>query len=516
VGHEHKRIFLFVVPLFVALLGCATDPDLSLTGTVKQALVGPGDCFDAMDYGASAWLPGVAAPPNSREAIQTAADAAASAGGRLCKLPAGRFYVDRAPAGSYNRFAAISFHSPELVLEGQGRETEIIAFGDAGASAFYLVSFDPGCENCGIANVKVSTRGLFNTDAGEQTYAIVVGSSVCDTSPCTKKVRNTLIDHVAIDHPIVPGERMGDAIHVFGNTPASAAENTRILNVDFLSAGRAAVGIQRNAVATEIAHSYFQLADIGGTAIDDEATGGEWVTGLSVHHNFMWGMIAGHDAFAISGTSLIDGSIDHNVIVGTAAINCYRCVRTSIDHNILDSTVEAPNATTANIELANICETCSVDHNQTRRRGAAGQCIKAQPHSGGYPGPLTIDHNICINETDGAAVMVGGANDLTIDANTLIGNGGPNSMGVYVFAVGRTVEQTAVTNNRIRGMAYAAVRMTSVPVTGGGYSFLGSLVALNTSRASGPFRCDNPTALTPGGIVAGLNNWSAAAVCVVP
>jgi hypothetical protein len=505
---------------------CARDPevlagpqvacdDSHMTGTTTSALRGEG-CFDPVDYGAVPWttepLPDA---PDSRPGIQAAIDdACASGGGRVC-LRDGRWRISRAPAGSYNRFAGISWHCSGVHLTGNGPDTVIAMAGDAGAATFFGIALDPGASDSVIRDLTIDSTELFNTDLGEQTHAIVVGTNVCAGATCEMPIANTTIQRVGFRHDGQPGERWGDCIRVAGNTPATQAFNTKLLDLDFTMCGRSGVAIQRNANALTISRSFFAADLIGGTPVDGEATGGEWDDGLIVSHNQIWKFLPGGDTYMISLTSQRHFSIDHNLLRGVllGGRGCISAVRISdgtIDHN--ECSANDAVETTSMIDLANLADNVVVSGNVLRRSGGAGQCIKSQPHSGIGATGLSIKGNTCINDTDGAAIMLAAVKDTTVSGNILRGNGGPSSMGIYVFPTDAHVENLGVNDNRVRGMAHSAIRLGATD----GFGFTATTVALNTSAASGPFRCENPQLIPPGGIVAGLNNWSTPATCAPP
>src|SRR5438067_2928902 len=70
---------------------------------------GPGGCYDPAQYGA---IPDDGL--DDRPAAQKAIDAAAAAGGGRVCFGAGHWTLTRAPAGSYNPYAALSIHAPDI------------------------------------------------------------------------------------------------------------------------------------------------------------------------------------------------------------------------------------------------------------------------------------------------------------------------------------------------------------------------------------------------------------------
>src|SRR5690349_14982187 len=133
--------------------------------TTLAAGSGAGGCFDPKDFGAI---------PNDglsdRVAIQNAMDAATSAGGGTVCLSAGHWTLDRAPIGSYDRFAALSTHAPHLDFTGNGPATELDVVGDQGGSDVAAISLDPGASDITIERLTIDMSRTTNTSV--QTHAI--------------------------------------------------------------------------------------------------------------------------------------------------------------------------------------------------------------------------------------------------------------------------------------------------------------------------------------------------------
>lgn len=492
--------------LLVLAAACSVDTGPA-TSIATSAVVG--GCVDPTTFGAQPLVPGLA-PTDSRPAIQQAVDVVdAGGGGRVC-LGEGSWYVTRAPAGSYNRFAAISTHGTNVEISGVSRDqTRLVAFGDAGASAFFVISVDPGATNTTIRDLTIDTTGLVNTDAGEQTHAIAIGTSVCAGALCQQPIANTTVQRVAFLHDGPPGERWGDCIRVAGNAPEIAAVNTKLLDLDLLLCGRSGVAMQRNANYLQVSRSYFAGDAIGGGMVDGEATGGQGSRGLVVSGNMFVRFAPGGDNFAVAMTSQDDFAVHDNVFIGRGA-TCVRCANGSIHHNVFSTTDVV--ATLGVIDLANKQDRISVDHNKIIRRGGAGPCIKVVPHAGVFPGPVSVDANHCTNETEGAAILLDSVQDASVHANNLVGNGTAASTGVYVQG-SRPIENLVIAGNRIRGMTFGGVRLVSSASS----TYAAATVYGNVSRSSGPgLRCDNPQFLPAGGVVVGLNNWSTPATCTPP
>lgn len=507
-----------------ALVACIPPADKASKSSVASGLTGiPGarGCFDPVDYGAAPILAGIAPIDSidSRPGIQRAIDEASFAGrGRVC-IGDGDWFVTRAPVGSYNRFAALSTHGTGVELAGTGQGTaRIVAAGDAGAFAYYIISLDPGARDISIHDLAIDTTGLTNTDAGEQTHAIAIGTSVCSGATCSLPVANVSVQRVAFKHAGPPGARWGDCVRVAGNTPATRAQNIRLVDLDLNKCGRSGIALQRNADAVTVANSHFDWDEIGGTPFDGEATGGEWDEGLVVSNNQIWRRhVSGPplgvgDTYAIALTSQRGFTVTGNVVRGgRGCVTAVRILDGTISNNTCAS--DDATATAALVDVANLTENVAVTGNTLRRSGGAGHCIRSQARNGFGANGLTITGNTCVNATDGSGVMLLGGGDVVVAGNRLLGNGGSSSTGVYATPLGETFDGLVISGNLARGMAFSAVRLAAT----GGRGFVGARVDGNVSRLSGPLRCDNGALNTPAGsVIIGANSWSAAPVCVVP
>src|SRR5215831_1098102 len=150
--------------LFSVFVAC-----LLMVGTAAAAGTGPGGCYDPAQYGAI---------PNDglddRPAAQKAIDAAAAAGGGRVCFGAGHWTLTRAPVGSYNRFAALSIHTPNMEIQGAGPGTVLEVVGNQGAGTLWVIAVDPGARNIAIRDLTIDTAHTVNTV--EQFHAIEIGS----------------------------------------------------------------------------------------------------------------------------------------------------------------------------------------------------------------------------------------------------------------------------------------------------------------------------------------------------
>lgn len=450
--------------------------------------------FYPEDYGAT---PGFG---DSRPGIQAAIDACVADGGGVVFLSAGDWHLTRSPPGTYNHFASLHWHGAGVRLIGAGEsETRLVLSGDAGASTFNCIQLDPPASDALLQGFTIDTTGLFNTDAGEQTHAIAIGSGNY-TPANAAPVRNVVVQDVRFLHGNDSG-RWGDAVRVAGNTEATAAVNVRLTNLTFNHVGRSAVMMQRNVRGLTIANCYFDADNIGGTPIDGEATGGEWDSGLVVSGCQFVRAVPGTDNYLISLTNQSDFAIVGNILQGRG-ISLVRSKRGTISGNIIDAECQAA---VAAIDVANVAQDLVISNNTIRRHGAVGPAIKVVPHAGVFAQGLVVSGNSIANESGGTGILFIGVNDAVISGNR-IDCVGANSVGFYADAGLRQVENLAISGCTFRGCTYAPILLASTTL----HSFAGTTVTGCTSRASGPgVRCVNAQYVPAGGIVTSGNNWSA-------
>lgn len=413
-------------------------------------------------------------------------------GGRL-EIPPGRHRVERQPPGTYNRFAAVSTHGKNIEIVGAGVDsTTIYADGDAGKSTYNILQFDPGAENITVRDLSIDTLGMFNTE--EQTHAIQIGSGVYPPGH-EAPVSNIRIERVRIHHGGIDGERKGDAIRVGGNTPASRVVNWKCIDVDIMSAGRSGFAMQRNSDFGLISHCYVDGDNIRHSMIDDEATGGQGSQGLRiVNCTLIRKNMAQSDNFAISLTSRSHFQVIGNTIIGKGI----SLVRGNRGH-IVGNTIEGYDMNESSvIDIANEVRNVVIEGNVIFRAGPKhGQVIKIQPRNLHYCDGVTIQGNQLVSDTDGAVVWMQAVNDAIVQGNLICAPGAPASIGVYVEAAQRTVENLNVQGNTFRGCKYAAVRIVPQLKDGVLYNFAGGMIANNTG--SGRVLVDRADLQPPSG-----------------
>ncbi|WP_410672471.1 hypothetical protein [Amycolatopsis sp. cmx-4-68] len=169
---NRRRALLVTTAIAILSLGTAV---VVQAAAVPKAGSGAGGCFDPAAFGA---VPDDGA--DDRAPVQAAIDAASDAGGGTVCLGSGRWRVSRAPAGSYDRFAALSTHGAHVTITGTGPGSVLELVGDQQAAAVAVLSLDPGASDITVQRLRIDTSAATGTD--EQTHAIAIGSGVCTTA----------------------------------------------------------------------------------------------------------------------------------------------------------------------------------------------------------------------------------------------------------------------------------------------------------------------------------------------
>ncbi len=491
----------YLVAVAVAgTLVAATELVVQAAGP-PRAGAGTGGCFDPAGYGA---VPddGV----DDRPAIQAAIDDAVAAGrGTVC-LAAGRWTVTRAPAGSYNRNAALATHGAHLTLTGAGPGTVLELAGDQQVAAVSVISLDPGATDITLERFAIDTSAATDTD--EQTHAIGIGSRVCATSngTCSMPVSDVTVRDVRFTHPKTAGVRKGDCIRILGQTPATQVRRVTVSGVSFTSCARSGIAVQRNVVSLAVLGNHFG-EQIGDTPFDGEPSGGEGDDGLRLIGNSF------ADAPATYSAALT--SYQHAVVSGNTfagrGLSLYRTRDVVVADNTFDVTAVTGGGV---IESGNVADGIRIDNNVIRRHGVPGPVIRVVSQSGGVPGQVSVGGNTIVADGDSTGVYGDGVRDFGVRDNTItFTEQAPNGSGIHIQAINGPVDEVMVTGNSIAGPGYfAAVRLDSRPER-----FRGLTVALNSSR--GAVRSLQCSQSGDGGfpepVVSVGNRWNVAPTCPV-
>jgi hypothetical protein len=494
-----------VVALLVGVLvgGAGLVVHAAATGL---AGTGVGGCYDPVSYGAVA-NDGVV----DRVPIQAAIDDATAAGGGTVCLASGRWTLDRAPAGSYDRFATLSTHSAHLTIAGTGAGTALELVGDQGAGATSVISLDPGASDIVVERLTIDTSAATNTD--EQTHAISIGSGVCTTTngTCSMPVTDVTVRDVRFTHPALPGFRKGDCIRLAGNTPETAVKRATIIGSSFTNCARSGIGVQRNVISLAVLGNHFGER-IGDTPFDGEATGGGWDDGLRLVGNSFADAPA---TFSAALTSYRHATITGNTFAGRGLI-LYRTQDAIVTGNTFD--VTAPSAEGV-VEVGNVASGAKIDGNVVRRHGAAGPAIRITPHSGGIPQQVSVTNNTIMVDGDSTGIYSEAASDIGIRDNGItFADPAPNGSGISLRATVAAMDGLTITGNAIAGPLsatgantyHSAVRLAASP-----YPIQGVTVALNSSRgAIRSLQCEQTVAGNfPAPIVSLGNRWNTAPTC---
>lgn len=446
----------------IALTACqANNPT---TGARSAALTST-SCLDPVSYGAT---------PNDdvsdRTAIQAALDVAGAGpeGGTVC-LDGGRWMLERAPLGSYNRFGALSIRGRHVTLRGAGPETVLAIAGDQGASTTIAVDILPGAAHVRVADLALDLSGTTNTS--EQTHAIAT-SGTCAGEAC-QPIEDVLIERVTFRHPRNTSTRKGDCVRLLGNSEATRLRGVRIVNNDFEQCARSSVTIQRGVYETYIGLNRMAATK---TCVDGEATGGP--SDMDARLTITGNVFRAGCAPSISLTSYTGATITGNTIDG--AITVYRSKQVAISANAIEHTATS-NAGT--IDVANVCDGLSLTGNTITRNGVPGPVLKLEPHSGAVCSGAAITGNTVYQGTAFHAAYLESVSRLAIGTNVITFTvPAPSMSAIYERAVmaAAPVTAVAITGNVITGPATYAVTLQAHPAQ------FGPGVVLTGNTAVGP------------------------------
>lgn len=473
-----------------------------LPGAASLAAPGTRGCYDPADFGA--------VPDDGfddRLPAQQALDAASAGGGRVC-FGAGRWRLSRAPAGSYNRFAALATHGAHVEIQGAGPGTVLEVVGDQGGGTTFVIAVDPGARDITIRDLAIDTSATFNT--GEQFHAIEIGSGVG-----TGTVEDVRIEHVRFEHPdATDGSRKGDCLRLVGATPASLVRRVTVNGGTFTHCARSGIAIQRNVFDLIIQGNQFTQAS--DQDIDSEPSGGatDLNGSVSIIGNVFHDDIAiaqGDFAVTIGG---IGGPMARVVISGNIfegrGINFYRASDVTVSGNTFVATMESGYGV---INSGNVAERFAITGNTIRRLGFSGSAIRMLHQSGKSPGRIIIADNVITQETAGSGIQIESGAHVTISDNDLFWTvPAPNAAGIQFRPVLRSGDGLLISDNRISAQGLrAAVYLGASPETFRAVSVIGNLAR----GAAASLRCDNP-ALFEQPIVHASNNWETTPACAVP
>jgi hypothetical protein len=498
---KRNRRRALLVTTAIAALSLGTAFVVS-AAAVPRAGSGPGGCFDPVAFGA---VPddGV----DDRAPVQAAIDAASAAGGGTVCLGSGRWRVSRAPVGSYDRFAALATHGAHVTISGSGPGSVLELAGDQQAASVAVLSLDPGASDVTVQRLMIDTSAATNTD--EQTHAIAIGSGVCTTAngTCSMPVTDVTVRDVVFAHPATPGARKGDCIRVLGNTPATAVKRVTIAGGSFVSCARSGIGVQRNVFSLAVLGNHFG-EQIGDTAFDGEATGGDWDDGLRLEGNSFADSTVN---FSASLTSYRHATITGNTFAGKG-LSLYRTEDVVVADNTFDVTALSGAGV---VDAQNVATGDKIAGNIIRRHGVAGPGIRITPHSGGIPAQVTVTGNTIALDGNADGIYGDSVHEIGVRDNDITFTGAaPDGSGVTLQGISGPIEDAMITGNTVTGASpyFAAVRLDSRPEP-----FRGVTVALNAARGGArSLQCSQRAAGGfPPSIVSTGNRWTVPPTCPV-
>src|SRR5262245_41968862 len=431
---------------------------VSLAGPAGRGLAAPvpapnaAGCYDPAAFGAQP-VPTV----DSRPGAQAAIDAAVAAGGGRVCFGAGRWRLSRAPAGSYDRFAALSTHGAHVEITGAGPGTVLEIAGDQGAGTLWVIALDPGAQDVTIRDLTIDTSQATNTD--EQTHAIEVGSGLG-----TGFVEDVRIERVRFVHPnTADGSRKGDCLRLVGAAPESAVRRVTVIGSTFTSCARSGIAIQRNVFDLVVQGN--QFTEAGDQDIDSEPTGSGLNGSVTVVGNVFHDDVSvaqGDFAVTLGGirAPMARVTLADNVFDGRG-VGFYRIADATVTGNSFDATMQEGRGV---INIENVAARMVVQGNTVRRRGVTGAPIRVIHHSGGAASQLVIANNVLTNDTPGNGIDMESAQDVTVSGNELRWTvPAPQAVGIRLRSVIAPADGVMIQGNRIVGSLLAAVFLGASP-----------------------------------------------------
>ena len=395
--------------------------------------------------------------PDTRQ-LQAAIDATPS-GGTLC-LPRGHLRVQRAGAGAWNRFAAVSTHHKGLSVIGVPGESFVDLVGDQGLGSTILWSIDGGAENITFDGVTLTSTGAWNTD--EQTH-LWATTGVCSAAlgTCTP-IRNLTIRNSVCIHPR-GATRRGDCIRLLGNDLNTLVFSVLIEN-NKLDGARSGVELQRGLRGVVIRGNVFN----GATAdqhIDGEASG---VTpGLEVRD------------VVITGNTFVSGPAnqgDHDIALTSAdnveiygnrmsrGVALVRSTRVYIHDEVIWLNARGILGV---IDVTNTCTGLHIQNTKLVRSGVSGPMVRLMQRNGNTCDDVRIEDNVMVQQTPSFGVYTESSSSLSVLRNSMIWTvPGVGVTAVYARGVVAPVTGLRVDGNVVIGElpALAALQGSPYPI----------------------------------------------------
>jgi Right handed beta helix region len=415
---------------------------------------------------------------SDRAAFQAALDA-----GGLCIGP-GRWTMERAKPGSYNRFAALSTHGHGVTIAGLGPTTVLELAGDQGGGATSVISVDPGAGDVAIRDLTIDTTAATHTD--EQTHAIATSGNCSAALGTCQPIVGLTITRIAFVHPpAADGGRKGDCIRLLGNTVATAVTGVTITDITGAVCARAFVELQRGLHGVTITGN--RTTFCGDQCIDSEPTGDSTATDDDIKINdnrfdCADGSQGDSDvSLGGAGEPMRQVRMRHNTLC--RGIRTYRVSDVVIEDNTIGG---AMRGTEGVIEIANTCTGLIVAGNAISRSGSPGPMVRAGPGhtAGALCHDVAIRDNTMVQNTAGSGVWFESVSGATIARNTIQWTApAPGAFGFYDRSTVAPVTGLQVKDNTWIGAIGYAVCLSAAP-----YPF-GDDVTITGNTSSAGIEC---------------------------
>ncbi len=375
---------------------------------------------------------------------------------------------DPRPGASY--LASITVPAGRHLI-GAGRSTILRFIGDGLGGDWWGIHV--AGSGVTIEQLRIEFAG-YNTE--EQTHGIEIGKN-----PFGPVVGTTLRDLSFHWQRPAPGVRMGDCVRMLGE-PGYEVRDTLIERVDFETCARTGVGVQRQVFGGIVRDSVFRDC---GADVDFELTGGDAAIGggfVFENNTHLVGPSAqGGYAFNLQSVSalLTDITIRRSRLIGRG-IWAHNAVDVRVEDNEIRQT--HPNLGGGALHFQKNSTLVTITGNLIDRQASAGPgpVISTSSHASGAPGVIVIDRNLIYQATDGNALYMQSADDVTIAENRIERTAG--TIAIHAVDLSGLLHRTI--RARVAGNAFLGGFRVAVNAVGG-YQGLG-VVVVTGNVTSGP------------------------------
>lgn len=363
-------------------------------------------------------------------------------------------------------------------LEGAGLQTYLNFSGDPMGRDWRGIQLG---SNTKIRGMVISGAGLTGL-TGEQTHVMRADGPVSGIE----------IDHITIDHPVVPGTKRGDCIQFVGYPPTETSPDKRIRDVqvhhvNFVRCARSAIQVHSGLHDFSFTENIFS-----GTSdqdLDFEGTG-DIVNGEIADNTFTIPAY-GESALAVSIVASEKIHFHHNRLEGRG-MDIYGCHGCEFDHNSVIQTL--PNVMAA-VTLRKASHTVLFHDEKYERAAVAGPGhVLSVMHKTSAPDNVSIQDSTFTQRSDGLMIYGWGIVGLSITHNKLVYAGtNQNAIGIVINGSagdsGIRSTDLVVSNNLLEGSLLWLLSIS------GSYQGVGTLSMVNNLAASakGGLSCSNVT-----------------------